>query len=131
MRTLAIVALLAASVLAGCAAPNPAGYLAEAQKLTGSASGRAGTVASLATNKCEEAAAPQQTRAIVGVQLATRFFQAGRIDAATFEQVIAAGREARDALALACQGRRDDVDQAQLDRGSAAVERIRKLLGGQ
>lgn len=126
MRLITLTALLAAALLAGCAsAPKPEAYLA------GAASARGGAVASLATNKCEEAVVPHQTRAVVGVRLATRFFQSGRIDRATFEQAIAAGTDARDALALACKGRRDDVDHAQLDRGTAAVERIRKLLGGQ
>lgn len=126
MRKLSCLLLAAAAFVAGCAgAPKPDAYLA------GAATARAGVVASLATNKCEEAVVPHQTRAVVGVRLATRFFQSGRVDRATFEQAIAAGTEAREALALACKGRRDDVDQAQLDRGAAAVERIRKLLGGQ
>lgn len=125
MRTIhLIVALCAVALLGACGTPAPRG----AQQLVGIAGAQGGTIALLATNECEAALAPVQVRAIVGVREGTAAFKAGRIDGQAFDSVIASGYEAQRATRAACPNKR--LNEAELGKAKAAVDRIATILGG-
>lgn len=85
-------------------------------------------VGSLATNPCEAAIAPLQTRAIVGVNLATRQLRAGQLDAAQAQAVADAAREVQAATRAACPDKLKPVPE-QLKRAEAALARIASITG--
>lgn len=117
IRSLLTLALVAA--LAGCASKPAPVALQGAPKVASM-----DATATLATNACEAATAPLYTRAIVAVRQATRAFQAGQLDAARLQADVDAGRDARDALGKACEGRRDAPEPAQLRRAQAAIAKL-------
>jgi hypothetical protein len=123
MRTRLIALTVAALSLAACSTPPPS-----SQPLAGGGTSNIVWVATLATNPCEAAVAPLQTRAIVGVNTATRQLRAGQIDAAQAQAVADAAREVQAAARAACADKRQP-SPAELKRAQAALARIGQLTG--
>lgn len=107
-----IILLLAAAVIAGCAAPAP-------QPLAGGAGLRIDGVATLATNECEVLTAADATSIEVMARTVARRVAAGTLDTASAQRAVNAGRAAVDALRAAC------VNPKAPDAG--AIARARQL----
>jgi hypothetical protein len=120
----AFLIVCSALALAACSTP-PAVDLASPKSAPPVSIQAVGT---LATNPCEAAVAPLQTRAIVGVNTATRQLRAGQIDAAQAQAVADAAREVQAAARAACVDKRQP-SPGELKRAQAALARIGHLTG--
>lgn len=120
MKAAALIAVLVAATLAGCATQQPVDLQTRSSVFGLEA------VATLATNECEARTAADYTAVIVARRRAAAQLRDGRISVDQAKAVQAAADEARAALDAACAGGK--VDERVLRTAQQARARLTQLM---